>query len=235
MNEAKHRFFCEDIHSGFLSEEESMHALRVLRLKIGDVIQLIDGKGLLCVATITDENKKGLCFLVTKKEQKTQAGFDIHIAIAPTKNIDRFAFFLEKVTEIGVSRITPILSKNSERRDLKVDKLRKNLIAAMKQSGNLFLPVIDEAIDLKKFLESQTQSTSKKFIAHCYEDSDKLELKNQLPTNKKVVILIGPEGDFTMEEVTLAKQTDFCPVSLGESRLRTETAGIIACHTVHII
>ena len=235
MNEAKHRFFCEDINSGFLSEEETTHALRVLRLKIGDTIQLIDGKGQLCLATIADENKKGLCFLVTKKETKTQAGFDIHIAIAPTKNIDRFAFFLEKVTEIGVSRITPILSKNSERKDVKVDKLRKNLIAAIKQSGNLFLPIIDEPIELKKFLENQAHIKSKKFIAHCFDDIDKSELKNHIPTDKKLVILIGPEGDFTKEEVTLAKQSDFCAVSLGESRLRTETAGIIACHTVHII
>lgn len=235
MNEAKHRFFCEDLDSGFLSEEESIHALRVLRLKSGDSIQVMDGKGNLCLATITDDNKKSLGFSVTKKEKTEQTSFDIHIAIAPTKNIDRFAFFLEKVTEIGVSRITPILTKNSERKDLKVDKLRKNLIAAMKQSGNLFLPIIDEPIELSKFINGLANNKSKKTIAHCYEDVAKSPLKNQIPADKKVIILIGPEGDFTLEEVNLAKQMDFCAVSLGETRLRTETAGIIACHTVHII
>jgi len=235
MNEAKHRFFCENIDSGFLNEEESIHALRVLRLKSGDAIQVMDGKGLLCFATIVDDNKKGLSFSITQNDAILKTDFDIHIAIAPTKNSDRFAFFLEKVTEIGVSRITPILSKNSERRDLKIEKLRKNLIAAMKQSGNLFLPIIDEPIELNKFLTSQSTTHSKKLIAHCYNDDVKSPLKNHIPIDKKVVILIGPEGDFTLEEVNLAKQMNFYPVSLGETRLRTETAGIIACHTVHLI
>jgi len=235
MNEAKHRFFCENIDSGYLSEEESIHALRVLRLKSGDAIQVMDGKGRLCFATIVDDNKKGLSFSITQNDTILQTDFDIHIAIAPTKNIDRFAFFLEKVTEIGVSRITPILSKNSERRDLKIDKLRKNLIAAMKQSGNLFLPIIEEPIEITKFLSGITTNKSKKLIAHCNDDEVKSPLKNQIPSDKKVIILIGPEGDFTLEEVNLAKQMDFYPVSLGKTRLRTETAGIIACHTVHLI
>jgi 16S rRNA (uracil1498-N3)-methyltransferase len=235
MNEAKHRFFCADPGSGILSEEESKHALRVLRLKTGDKIQVIDGNGTLVNAVITAEHKNGLGFETENHYTSPARAYNIHIAIAPTKNIDRFEFFLEKATEIGISRVTPIITKNSERRDLRTDKLAKNLISAIKQSGHLFLPVIDEPLPFASFLKSLTESGATRFIAHCQDDASKNQLAKLIPPHKKVVILIGPEGDFTSEEVTLAKQTEFIPVSLGESRLRTETAGIVACHTVHLI
>jgi 16S rRNA (uracil1498-N3)-methyltransferase len=235
MNEAKHRFFCTDPGSGILSEEESKHALRVLRLKTGDKIQVIDGKGTMLNARISTEHKNGLGFEIEDRYTAPERNYTIHIAIAPTKNIDRFEFFLEKATEIGITRVTPIITKNSERRDVRIDKLEKNLVAAIKQSGHLFLPVIDAPVSFTAFLKSLAEDDTARFIAHCQDDASKNQLAKHIPTDKKVVILIGPEGDFTPEEVTLAKETKFIPVSLGESRLRTETAGIVACHTVHLI
>lgn len=235
MNEAKHRFFCADLKAGFLDEEESKHAVRVLRLKTGDKIQVMNGAGSLCTAVITGDHKSKLSFEVERCNDQSQPAYHIHLAVAPTKNLDRFTFLIEKATEIGVSRITPIITQNSERRDVKADKLRKNLIAAIKQSGNLFLPLIDEPTTFQSFIKSDVHSDSRRFIAHCQQDTQKNELKLFVPPDKKVVILIGPEGDFTPEEVILAKQNNYQAVSLGESRLRTETAAIVACHTIHVI
>jgi 16S rRNA (uracil1498-N3)-methyltransferase len=208
--------------------------VRVLRLQNGNEITLIDGKGRRTIAKITNADRKKLEFSILADFQAPLPKTNIHIAIAPTKNLDRFAFFLEKVVEIGVQEITPILTKNSERKVLSHDKIEKYALTALKQSGNLFLPVLNELVSFKSFME-MNHSTSQCLIAHCDEDNQKVELKNVVLPEKNVLILIGPEGDFTKEEVNLAKQKNFTPVSLGESRLRTETAGIVACHTVIII
>lgn len=234
MSTLKHTFFCPSISLGFLSEDESNHAVRVLRLQNGNEITLIDGKGRRTIAKITNADRKKLEFSILADFQAPLPKTNIHIAIAPTKNLDRFAFFLEKVVEIGVQEITPILTKNSERKVLSHDKIEKYALTALKQSGNLFLPVLNELVSFKSFME-MNHSTSQCLIAHCDEDNQKVELKNVVLPEKNVLILIGPEGDFTKEEVNLAKQKNFTPVSLGESRLRTETAGIVACHTVIII
>lgn len=234
MYTVKHSFFCPSIEDLVLSPEESNHAVRVLRLKIGDLITVIDGKGRTAEATITNDNKKQVGFSVNAIKEQKKRHPNVHIAIAPTKNMDRFSFFVEKVIEIGVETITPILTKNSERKVINIEKLRKNAVSAMKQSGNLFLPKINEMVKIEAFLSSQ-QNDAQLFIAHCDDDEQKMELKNRINDEKNVVILIGPEGDFTLEEIKLAKQNSFEAVSLGESRLRTETAGIIACHTVTII
>lgn len=234
MTTLKHTFFCPSISSGVLSEDESHHAARVLRLQNGNEITVIDGKGRRAIAKITSVDRKKLEFSVLSDFQAPTPKMSLHIAIAPTKNLDRFAFFLEKVVEIGVQEITPILTKNSERKVLSHEKLEKYALSAMKQSGNLFLPVLNELVPFKTFME-KNQSSTQCFIAHCDKDNLKIELKNAILPEKKVLILIGPEGDFTKEEVNLAKQKNFTPVSLGESRLRTETAGIVACHTVVVI
>ncbi len=234
MYTAKHTFFCESLDEGVLSSDESNHAVRVLRLQEGNTITLIDGKGQTALGEITAANKKQLQFKITERSQQEVRKNQIHIAIAPTKNMDRFSFFIEKVIEIGVDRITPILTVNSERKILNADKVRKNAISALKQSGNLFLPQIDDLTSYKDFISNQNNH-NQRFIAHCDNDNDKIELKQALDPQKNIVILIGPEGDFTLEEINLAKQNNFNPVSLGNSRLRTETAGIIACHTVHLI
>lgn len=234
MNKPKHTFFCEDINSGQLSEEESKHAIRVLRLNVGDIINIINGKGHKSLGEITVGDKKSVQFTILEDFQENYSELNIHIAIAPTKNIDRFSFFLEKVTEIGVQKITPIICSNSERQNLKIEKLKKNLISALKQSGNLFLPQIESPTDFKTFID-HALGDSQKFIAHCEDDENKKELRKLADSSKNIVILIGPEGDFSPEEIKLAIKKGFTPVSLGESRLRTETAGIVACHTLHVI
>lgn len=230
----KHTFFCESIPSGQLSEEESNHAVRALRLQIGNQITLVDGLGKKCHAKITGDNKKKVTFEVIETLVSDPPNFSIHLAICPTKSIDRFNFFIEKVAEIGVTTISPIIARNSERKTLNIEKIKKGLISAMKQSGNTYLPIINEPITFVDFIASN-RTDSQKFIAHCADDENKRLLKNELKSKENIVILIGPEGDFTKEEINLANKNGFSSVSLGETRLRTETAGIIACHTVHII
>ena len=235
MNKLKHTFFCEDIESGFLSEEESAHALRVLRLQSGDRFRLVNGKGFEGIAEVTQTEKKRLFYeIIDRTEEAIQNKERIHIAIAPTKNIDRFSFFMEKVAELGIDQITPLICKNSERKNLNVEKLRKKLLAALKQSGNLFLPRLDDPQTFSDFIKT-AETTENAFIAHCEDESQKVALKEVLKKDKNVLILIGPEGDFRPEEINLAKEKGFKGVSLSESVLRTETAGIIACHTVQLI
>jgi 16S rRNA (uracil1498-N3)-methyltransferase len=234
MTSAKHRFFCANPANGFLDEDESGHALRVLRLNVGDNIELLDGKGNKHLATISETSKKQLFFQIISTEKQAQPNWHIHIAIAPTKNIDRFEFFLEKCTEIGITQITPLLTKNSERKEIKAEKLQKTILSALKQSGHLFLPDLRPMVSLKDFLTRFSATDTQKFIAHCENDAEKIQLFDQVTPSKKSVILIGPEGDFTTEEISLAKEAGFAAVSLGESRLRTETAGIVACLTVHL-
>ncbi len=234
MISPKHRFFCTDPDSGILDEDESAHANRVLRLTSGDYIEVIDGKGKRILARIAESSKNRVSFQIEKQEISESKKPEIHIAIAPTKNSDRFEFFLEKVTEIGIAEITPLLCRNSERKEIKKEKLEKNLIASVKQSGNLFLPKLNNLTSLNSFLDSFKTTDCQKFIAHCAEDGDKIQLADSLNPSKNIVILIGPEGDFSLEEISRAKQSGFQPVALGNSRLRTETAGIAACITVHL-
>ncbi|WP_027419940.1 16S rRNA (uracil(1498)-N(3))-methyltransferase [Crocinitomix catalasitica] len=234
MSLAKHSFFCENIDDCTLGEDESHHAVRVLRLKENQHITVINGTGRLVTAKITMADKKAVYFEIIDDYQQKLNDFDIHIAIAPTKNIDRFNFFLEKTIEIGISRITPILTSNSERKHLQHDKLSKQMLSALKQSGNLYIPVLEELTSLSDFFQN-LNTTSAKFIAHCEKENEGNELREVLPKDKKVVILIGPEGDFTKEEINLAIENNFNPIKLGSTRLRTETAGIVACHTVHVI
>ncbi len=217
----------------YLDETESKHAVRVLRLANGDKIQLIDGNGNFFEAQIVNAHPKRCEVEITEKI----SGFNkrnhyLHLAVAPTKNIDRFEWFLEKATEIGVDEITPILCDHSERKMIKNERLEKVIISAMKQSLKAYLPKLNRLTLLKTILKSDFDG--QKFIAHCY-DQNKRELKNELVSSQFNLILIGPEGDFSEEEVELALQKQFIPVSLGESRLRTETAAVVACHTVNLL
>lgn len=234
MRTTKHTFFCKAISELKLTEEESHHAIRVLRLKLGDFITLIDGKGTTAVGEITELSKKSLVYKIIDSRFESSLTPEIHIAIAPTKSNDRFEFFLEKVTELGVSSITPLQCSNSERKNIKLDRFEKIVMSAVKQSGNLYLPKVNDLTRFTDFVSS-TEDDIHYFIAHCEDDNLKQDLKDNLGNHKKICILIGPEGDFTSEEIILAKTNNFKPVSLGKSRLRTETAGIIACHTVRLI
>ncbi len=213
-----------------LEEQESWHCTRVLRMAEGGIIHLTDGKGNLYKCIILDADPKKCTVKVVSfaKEYLKRKNY-LHIGLAPTKSMDRFEWFLEKATEIGVDEITPIFCAHSERSKLKTDRLQKILIAAMKQSLMAYLPKLNEPADLKKVLPGDF--TSQKFIGYC-ESGEEAELQKIYHKGENALILIGPEGDFSPEEIELAKKRGFIPIRMGKSRLRTETAGIVACHTI---
>ena len=218
----------------FLSEEESKHCVRVLRLIVNDAIILIDGTGGFYQAKILESNpKKTLVEIISKQECFQKRNYYLHIAVAPTKNIERFEWFLEKATEIGIDEITPIICDRSERKDVKIDRLMKVITSAVKQSIKAYHPKINAPIKFKSFLESLSQSATY-CIAHC-NDGEKVELKYVDTSERNYVILIGPEGDFTHDEVELARLKDFKAITLGSSRLRTETAALEACFEVNFL
>lgn len=223
-------FYTPDIlTSHVLSEEESQHCVRVLRYTRGDEILLTDGKGNTYTARITNPHPKHCEFeVLTQEKQQKAHDFYLHIAIAPTKNIERMEWMVEKCTEIGVDEITPLLCRFSERKQIRTDRLEKIVLSAAKQSLTPYLPKLNELTDYDTFVRQATEET--KFIAHCYKE-DKRELKDEIKRGKSVLVLIGPEGDFSEQEVEEALALGFVPVSLGNSRLRTETAGVVACHT----
>ncbi len=212
---------------------ESRHIIKVLRKKEGDIIHITNGKNYSFRGEISSANDKKCQVLITEiKKEKYSRNYKIKIAIAPTKSNDRFEWFLEKATEISIDEIQPIICKHSERKVLKTERLQKVLITAMKQSLQYQLPILHEAITFKDFINQDVKG--QKFIAHC-EKTSKNNLKLLVQANSDVTILIGPEGDFSPDEIQLALQNDFIPVSLGATRLRTETAGIVATHTVRLI
>ncbi|VAW10255.1 16S rRNA (uracil(1498)-N(3))-methyltransferase [hydrothermal vent metagenome] len=214
------------------STEESRHIIKVLRKKEGDVLKITNGKGYLFEAKIlTADIKKCKAEIVstTKKHKKM---YWLHMVIAPTKTNDRFEWFLEKATEIGVHEITPIICSNSERKTLKMERMEKIIQSGMKQSLQAFLPKLNEPITFDEFIKKERQGLL--FIAHC-EKGEKVDLKRRVAPDKDVTILIGPEGDFSLAEINSAYDNGFLPISLGQNRLRTETAGLVACTTVAMI
>ncbi len=216
-----------------LNSEESRHAVRVLRLKKGEMVQAVDGRGGFYTAEIINADPVS-CKLKIISQQKDleKKDFYLHIAIAPTKNIDRFEWFIEKTTEIGIDEITPLLTDHSERKNIKNDRLQKIAVAAMKQSGRAYMPVINPIISFSEFVLKCNQKS--KFIAHCHAKT-KQHLKNLPEDSKDICIIIGPEGDFSPDEVIKANNNGFKSVTLGTHRLRTETAGIVACTIVNIV
>ena len=214
-----------------LSADESKHATKVLRKKEGDVLNFTDGKGSFYKAKITvADTRKCILQIVNTEQKEKQHNYYLHIAIAPTKNMDRFEWFLEKATEIGIDEITPIICSRSERKLIKTERGNRILLSAMKQSLKHHLPKLNKAISFNDFIKQDFEGS--KYIAHC-EDGEKKKLKTVNKT-EKYLILIGPEGDFSRKEIDLALQSKFKAVSLGASRLRIETAGIIAAHTINI-
>jgi len=230
-----HLFYTPDLLTDTyrLSEEESKHCVRVLRLTEGEKLFLVDGKGLFCEAVIISANPKACILNVTnRKSNYAKRDYQLTIGVAPTKNIDRYEWFLEKATEIGIDIIIPLLSRYSERKEIKPERLEKVMVSAMKQSIKAYLPILNPMQTFKKTISDPF--SGHKFIAHCYE-REKTLLRDVVEKGKDVLILIGPEGDFSTEEVELAISEGFIPVSLGTSRLRTETAALAACHTVNLI
>ncbi|SRX73732.1 16S rRNA (uracil(1498)-N(3))-methyltransferase [Aequorivita antarctica] len=215
-------------------KEESRHIVKVLRMKEGDSFKITNGKGSFFDAEVISANPKGCLVKIISEEVQQPLSYQLHIAVAPTKLNDRYEWFMEKATEIGISEITPIICDHSERKVIKSERYEKILQSAMKQSLKAYLPILNEAVSFKNFVTSEKTTESLKCIAHC-EETDKKSLKSVLIPKKKVIILIGPEGDFSNEEIEFAKTSGFIPVTLGESRLRTETAAIVACHSVAFI
>jgi 16S rRNA (uracil1498-N3)-methyltransferase len=215
-----------------LDETESKHVVRVLRLGKGDSIFCTDGTGGFYTALITDANpKKCRLSIIESSRYAGEKNYYIHIAIAPTKNNDRLEWFLEKATEIGIDEISLILCENSERRTVKTDRLEKVLISAMKQSVKAYLPKLNEPVSFSEFIAGS--QGDQKFIAHCRENNLP-HMKGLAQKGKSVLTLIGPEGDFSISEIENGVEHGFEAISLGDSRLRTETAGIVACHIVNL-
>lgn len=248
-------FYHPDIsETCILSEEESKHAIRVLRMNIKDEIFLTDGKGRLFKAEIIEANPKKCAVKITAELSSTglpglfenspalpervssPPSAHLHLAVALTKNTDRYEWLLEKATEIGVNEITPLVCEHSERKKVNNERLGKILVSAMKQSLNLFLPVLNPLRNFPEFVaislvqKNKENKVLQKFIAHYSET----HLKNCYRKGNDALILIGPEGDFSDREIRLAVNNGFTEVSLGKSRLRTETAAIVACHTISL-
>lgn len=216
-----------------LPEEEAGHALKVLRLSQGDTIRVTDGDGNLFQAVIASADPRKCLLQVTAHEKDYgKKSYAIHVAVAPTKNADRTEWLVEKCVEIGISEISFVQCDRSERKHFKLDRLQKISVAATKQSVKAYLPRLNEIVPFTAFLKKEM--SGKKYIAHLAEGERHL-LQQVAPKNSTYCVLIGPEGDFTPGEVKLAAESGFQAVSLGESRLRTETAGIAACHILNLI
>ena len=233
-------FFTNDVRGqeACLSEEESRHATQVLRLKEGSPVFFVDGIGTLYEGILSKPiGKKSVVQIIRQTPNYKRRPFELHIAIAPTKNIDRFEWFLEKATEMGIDEITPLKCRRSERTTIRLDRLQGVLISALKQSLQAKAPVLNELTQFEDFINRTDRcdySHRQKFIAYCNDDQI-TSLQGNYQKGNNVIILIGPEGDFTEEEVKKALDQRFMGISLGPNRLRTETAGVVACNLVHFI
>lgn len=229
------QFFAPDISTNhILPESDSQHCVKVLRMKEGDILEVIDGKGNRYTCRLLDaHHKRALVEIIEQKPVDLSWSNYITIAVAPTKHIDRMEWMVEKLTEIGVNRIVPLLCRYSERKEIKNERLEKIAISAMKQSLKATLPEISEMVTFKDFIKHD--NATQKFIAYCDESIPRKLFSKEYSAHKDITLLIGPEGDFSIDEIKLALESSYEPVSLGDNRLRTETAAIVACDTCHII
>lgn len=225
-------FYTKDISANnklfVFDKEESKHIIKVLRKKENDILFVTNGLGFLFETKITLPSDTKCTVEIVSFEEFDKPKFSLHLAVAPTKMNERFEWFLEKATEIGVKEITPIICENSERTKINLERFEKIIVSAMKQSNQYFLPKLNDAVSFKTFISNNNDD--QKFIAHC-EETDKKSLKETLEKNKNTTIIIGPEGDFSVKEIEMALQNKYIPVTLGETRLRTETAAVVACHS----
>lgn len=231
-----HIFYTPDItqNTYTLNEEESKHCVRVLRLTTGSIVNLVDGKGGFYTAEITSDNPKKVSLSILKVETEFhKRNHYLHIAVAPTKNIDRIEWFLEKATELGIDEVTPIITDRSERRVVKEDRLNKVITSAVKQSIKAYHPKLNDAITFDAFLKEPFDGN--KLIAHCIDNGEKQYISNLVTPHQKYLVLIGPEGDFTPDEVNLALNKGFKALTLGDNRLRTETAALSVCFEINYL
>jgi 16S rRNA (uracil1498-N3)-methyltransferase len=230
-------FYAPDIYGSTytLNETESKHCVKALRMTAGVPVKLIDGKGNLYDGVISDPNPKRCVIAITKvSENFEKRDYKLHIAISPLKNSERFEWFVEKSVEIGINEITPLICHRTEKQSIKAERIEKIIISAMKQSLKTVNTVLNLPRSFNEFISAQSDSV--KMIAHCNElFNNRVSISQVCKKDDDTVILIGPEGDFTDSEINAATQHNFLPISLGKSRLRTETAGIVACHSVYFI
>ena len=216
-----------------LTEDESRHCIKSLRLGRGDIVHLTDGQGnLFQTRIVEDDPRRCLVEVEQTWHEYGKQPFSLHIALAPTKNIKRYEWFLEKVTELGIDEITPLRCFHSERKHVNHERMNRIVVSAMKQSLKAYLPVLHEMRSFADFVRNAPQDN--RYMGYC-EEGDTPHLKQRYRPGENALIMIGPEGDFSQEEVTLAKDHGFKTVSLGQSRLRTETAGVVAAHSIHLL
>lgn len=232
-------FWTEDIAGGIcrLGEEESAHCVRVLRHRAGDRINIIDGHGTMYECTLVADSPKGAEARIEQAHQNWGGHpYDLTMAVCPTKNIDRYEWFAEKATEFGVDRIVPVIGEHSERKILKPERMNRILLSATKQSLKASIPELSNTISVREFIESTAEKDALKMIAYCFEDGqERTSIREVLEKNdaKEVIVLIGPEGDFSREEADAAVAAGYVPVHIGESRLRTETAALASVSMVY--
>lgn len=213
---------------------ESRHIAKALRKKQGDILQVTNGLGDLFTCELQIVSDKECIAKILDSKSDKKRSYTLHMAVAPTKTNDRFEWFLEKATEIGVEKITPILCQHSERKQIRLDRYEKIIESALKQSLQTFLPKLNPLTPIAD-LYALSKKYDAIFIAHCEEDAPRISLKEKLEPQKRYLILIGPEGDFSKEEIKKARENNWQEVSLGTTRLRTETAAIVACHSVAFV
>lgn len=230
------RFYAPEIAcSPFLPESDSQHCCKVLRMQSGDEIAIVDGKGNLFRCRIVNaHHKRTEVEIIERVALPPVWDYNITIAVAPTKHLDRMEWLVEKLVEIGVNRIVPIKCMRSERKEIKIERLEKIAVSAMKQSLKAVLPSIEEMTPLPKFIDSLS-ADDQRFVAYCDDWVERKLLAREYRPGSSVAVLIGPEGDFSPEEIRMALDADFVAVTLGDNRLRTETAALVACDTFHII
>lgn len=226
-------FYTPDINSTLnefsFDKEESKHIVKVLRKKEGDILHVTNGLGFLFTTEIILASDKKCTVKIVETTTQKPTDFYLHLAVAPTKMNERFEWFLEKATEIGIHEITPLICDHSERKTIKTERFDKIIQSAMKQSLQFYLPKLNEPMTFKEFINKNHDGNL--YIAHC-EETDKKLLKEAVQAREKYTILIGPEGDFSEKEIASALENKYIPVSLGNTRLRTETAAVVACHSV---
>ncbi len=231
------QFYAPEIESNpVLPESDSQHAIRVLRMGMGDELEIVDGCGHRFRASILDPHpKRTMVEILERIDAPLPWNYNITVAVAPTKNMDRMEWLVEKLTEIGVNRVIPIRCQRSERKEIKTERLEKIAISAMKQSLKSVLPQIDAITDIKTLISNISHAAAQKFIGYCSDKVERRLMARMCRPGSDTIILIGPEGDFTPDEVESAINAGFIPVTMGDNRLRTETAALVGCDTVHII
>ena len=231
------RFYAPDIDTtGLLPEGESGHAVRVLRRRPGDEVEAVDGKGTLFRCRLLDDNHRGAAVEIVERIAMPKVWKPyITVAVAPTKHADRMEWLVEKLVEIGIDRFVPLRCERSERKELKRERIEKIAVSAMKQSLKAVLPRIDDTVTLKNFLAEYAASPAQKFVGYCDADTPRRLLAKAYAPGSDVTLLIGPEGDFSPTEIEACLNAGFVPVTMGDNRLRTETAALVGADTIHIV